>query len=112
MSASVKVIAGRDSVLQLKPLTGKYMLPIIEPLPFIMCLAHKTSLSLRVSIGKRQHGHCNSYKGKYLTGSGLQFQGLVHYCHGGKHGGHTGRNNAAEIAERVLQLDQQAPGRE
>ena len=43
---------------------------------------------LRVSIAvKRDHSHSNSYKGKHLIGAGLQFGGLVHYCHGKKHGG-------------------------
>ena len=46
-------------------------------------------LSFRVSIVmKRHHGHHgNSYKGKHLIGADLQFRGLVHYPHGGKHGG-------------------------
>jgi hypothetical protein len=42
---------------------------------------------LRVSVAvKRHHHHGNSYKGKHLIGAGLQFRGLVHYHHGGKHG--------------------------
>ena len=39
------------------------------------------------------HGHCNSYKGEHLTGTGLQLSGLVHYQHGRQHG------SAGEVAE-------------
>ena len=35
---------------------------------------------------KSHHEHSNSCKGKHLLGAGLQFRGLVHYRHGGKHG--------------------------
>ena len=35
---------------------------------------------------KRYHDHSNSDKGKNLVGAGLQFRGLVHCHHGGKHG--------------------------
>jgi hypothetical protein len=28
-----------------------------------------------------------SSKGKYFTGAGLEFRGLIHYHHGRKHGG-------------------------
>jgi hypothetical protein len=38
-------------------------------------------------VVKIHHDYNNSYKGKYLTGAGLQFKGLVHYCNSGKHGG-------------------------
>ena len=42
---------------------------------------------VRVSIAvMRRHGHSNSYKGKYLTETGLQSGGLVHCHHGRKHG--------------------------
>ena len=42
---------------------------------------------LRVFIAmKRCHDHGNSYKGKHLIEAGLQFGGLVHYHHCGKHG--------------------------
>ena len=59
---------------------------------------------------KRHHDHCNSYKGKPLTGSGLQFRGLAVYCrkwqeawqHAGRHG--------VERLLRVLHLDLQAAG--
>ena len=36
----------------------------------------------------------NSYKGKHLVGTGLQFQRLSHYHHGEKHGNHAGRLGA------------------
>jgi hypothetical protein len=35
---------------------------------------------------KRHHDQSNSYKEKHLIGAGIQFRGLVHYHHGGKHG--------------------------
>jgi hypothetical protein len=35
---------------------------------------------------KRHHDQGNSYKIKHLTGTGLQFRGLVHYYHVRKHG--------------------------
>jgi hypothetical protein len=34
----------------------------------------------------RHHDHRNSYKGKHLSGAGLQFRGLVHCHRGEKHG--------------------------
>jgi hypothetical protein len=34
---------------------------------------------------QRHHDHSDSYKEKYSIG--LPFRVLVHYCHGGKHGG-------------------------
>ena len=36
---------------------------------------------------KRNHDHSDSYKGKHFIGAGLQYKGLVHGHHGGKHGG-------------------------
>ena len=42
--------------------------------------------------------------GKHCIEADLQFRGLVHYCHGGKHGG----MQADMVAEEVLYLDQQA----
>lgn len=36
---------------------------------------------------KRHCEHHNSYEEKPLVGVGLHFRGLVHYYHGGKHGG-------------------------
>ena len=36
---------------------------------------------------KRHHDHGKSYKGEHLIGTGLQFKGVVHYCHVKKHGG-------------------------
>jgi hypothetical protein len=46
-------------------------------------------LNLRVSIAvKRHQNHANSHKETHLIGAGLQFRGLVHYHHGGKHGSH------------------------
>jgi hypothetical protein len=46
---------------------------------------------------KRQHDHSNSYKGKHLTGAGLQLRSVVHYHHGGKHG--------SKQADMVLEKD-------
>ena len=57
-----------------------------------LCTYHESSLnnnpvSARVSVAMKAHcDHDNSYKGKHLIGAGLQFRGLVHYGHGGKHG--------------------------
>lgn len=43
---------------------------------------------IRVSMTVKSHcDHDNAYKGKYLIGPGLQFRGLVCYCHGRQHGG-------------------------
>ena len=51
-----------------------------------------------VSIAvKRHRDHGNSYKGKHLTGVGLQFRGSVHYHHGGTWQ-HVGRRRAGEAA--------------
>ena len=62
---------------------------------------------VRLSITvKGHHDHGNRYKGKHLTGAGLQFRSLVHYCHGGKHG------SMLEKKLRVLHVDLQAAGRE
>ena len=59
----------------------------------------------RVSIAvKRHHDQGNSYKGKHFRVAQLQFRGLVHYHHGGKHGS----TQAAMVLEkepRVLHLD-------
>jgi hypothetical protein len=42
----------------------------------------------RVSISVKKHyDHGNSYKGKHLIEAGLQFRGIIHCHHGGKHGG-------------------------
>lgn len=41
-----------------------------------------------VGAVKRLLDHDNSYKGKHLIGAGVQFRGLVHYHHSGKHDGH------------------------
>jgi len=72
----------------------------------------KPAVLVRVFIAvKRHHDHCNSYKGKHLIVAGLQCRDLVHFCHGGKHGG-----MQADMVLRkeltVLYLDQQAAGRE
>jgi hypothetical protein len=56
---------------------------------------------LRVSIAvKRHHDHCNSYKGKHFIGAGLQFRGLIHYHHDGKHGD----TQAVMILEKELKV--------
>jgi hypothetical protein len=55
---------------------------------------------------KRHYDHGNSYKGKYLIGTGLQLRGLVHYYHGGSM---AGRHGAREVAENSTS---QAAGRE
>ena len=59
---------------------------------------------------KRHHDRSTSYKGSHFIGAGLQFRGLVHYEHGGKHGG-TQLDVVLEEM-RVLYLDWQATGRE
>jgi hypothetical protein len=43
-------------------------------------------LSLGFIAMKRHYDQGNSYKDNYLIGAGLQFRGLVHYHHVGKHG--------------------------
>ena len=50
-------------------------------------------------VMKRHYDHSNSYKGKHLIGVGLQFRGLVYYCHGGWHGG--------KQADMVLEKEQE-----
>ena len=68
----------------------------------------KNAVIVRVSIAvKRCHDHSNSYKGKHLTGAGLQFRGLVHCHHGRKHGG-TQADMVLEKELRVLHRNSQA----
>ena len=56
----------------------------------------EVSLLVRVSVGvKRHHDHGNSYKGKHLIGTGLQFQSFSHYHHG-KTWQQAGRHRAGE----------------
>jgi hypothetical protein len=63
---------------------------------------------VRVSISvKRHHDQGNAYKGKYFTGAGLWFRGLVHYHHGRKHGS-VQAGTVLEKKLRVLHLHQQA----
>jgi hypothetical protein len=50
-------------------------------------------------------------KEKHLIGSGLQFQSLVHYYHGRKHGCMQA-DMVLEKEPRVLHLNQEATGRE
>lgn len=50
--------------------------------------------------------HGNSYKG-HLTGTGLGFRGLVHYCHCGHHGGGQ-EDMVLETQLRALHLDPKA----
>ena len=52
----------------------------------------------------RVHDNSNCYKGKYLIGDGLQFSGLVHHQHGGKHGS-TKADMVLEKELKVLHLD-------
>jgi hypothetical protein len=60
---------------------------------------------------KRCHGYRNSYKGKHFIGAGIQVKGLVHYCHGGKHG-EAQADTMLEKEMRVLHPDPKAAGRE
>ena len=70
-----------------------------------------TSVSARVSIAvKKHHDHRNCYKGKYLTGAGLSFRGLVHYHLDRKHGSMQ-VDMELEGELRVLHLDLQTAGR-
>jgi hypothetical protein len=67
---------------------------------------------VRVSIVvKRHHAYRNSYQRKYLIGARLQFRGLVHYCHGRKHGG-LQADMVLERWLRVLRLNKQEAGRD
>lgn len=67
---------------------------------------------IRVSITvKRHRHHSNFYKGKHLIKGGLQFRGLVNYCHGKKSGG-TQADVVLERETRVLHLDPEEAGRE
>lgn len=47
---------------------------------------------------KKHHDHGNSLKEKHSVVAGSQFRGLVHYYHGGKHGGIQARRGAGEVA--------------
>jgi len=60
---------------------------------------------------KRYHYQGNSYKEKYLIGSGLQFRCLVHYHHGRKQGS-VQADVVLEKEMRVLHQDQQTAGKE
>lgn len=45
-----------------------------------------THVLVRISTTMKRHSdHGNSNKRKHLTGTWLQFRGLVHHCHGRKH---------------------------
>ena len=56
---------------------------------------------------KKHHGHKSCYKGQYFVGAGLEFRGLVHYCHCGKHDSvQAGMMLQKDL--RVLHLDPQA----
>lgn len=69
--------------------------------PLVICL----SWGIIAENGHQEHG--NSYNGKHLIGACLQFSGLVHCCHGWKHGG----MQADTVPEKelgVLHPDQQA----
>ena len=59
---------------------------------------------------KRHRGYSNSYKGWHLIGAGVQFRGLVHCHHGGKHGGMQA-DMVLERKLRVLHMDPQGAGR-
>ena len=68
---------------------------------------------VRVSVAvKRHHGHddSKSYKRKHLIRAGLQFRGLVHHHHGGKHDSMQA-DMVLEKELKLLNLDQQAEGR-
>lgn len=62
-----------------------------------------------VPIAMKRH-HSNSYKGKHLIMAGLQFRGLVCYCHGRKHGS-SQADRVLKKEWRALYSDRQAPGR-
>ena len=47
----------------------------------LLICCHRVSTAV-----KRHHDHSNSYKGKQFIGADLEFRGLVHNSHGGKHG--------------------------
>jgi hypothetical protein len=51
---------------------------------------------LALDLGQQKN---NKQNRKTFIRAGLQFRGLVHYCHGRKHGS-TGRHGAEEGAER------------
>lgn len=54
------------------------------------------------------HDHGNSYTREHLS-LACRFRGIVHYHHWGKHGGIKTDKVLEEL--KVLNLDQQAPGR-
>ena len=60
---------------------------------------------------KRYYDHSNSYKGKYLIGVAYSFRGVVHYHHGGRHGG-VQAHMMLEKELRVVHLDTEATGSE
>lgn len=56
---------------------------------------------------KRHHDHSNSYKGQQLIGVGLQFRGLVHCHHCGKH---SSKQADMALEKKSLHLDLQTAG--
>ena len=59
---------------------------------FLTARMKKAAVEAASSLGqcpmsvKGHHDHGDSYEGKHLTGAGLQWRGLVHYCHSRKQG--------------------------
>ena len=49
-------------------------------------ISFRLCLSVPIEV-KIHHDRSNSSKGKHVIRAVLQFRGLVHYHHGGKHGG-------------------------
>ena len=67
----------------------------------------KSVVLVRVSDAvKRYHDYRNSVKGQYLIEAGVQFRGLVHYHHGGRHGS----VQAGMALETELRVPQAAEG--
>ena len=85
----------------------------IVSLLFVAMYPTATEVSSAISLGHEElcceetRDHGNPYKRKHFIGAGLQFRGLVHYHHGGKHGS-IQADVVLEKELRVLHLDLKA----
>ena len=67
-----------------------------------------TVVLVRVSIAvKRHHDHGNSYKGKHLIGSGLQFQRFSPLSSWWGAWQHTGKHGTGEVAQFLIWVSRQ-----
>ena len=80
--SSISGLVWVKGIVQISMLSARdqhKMIDYLLPCPLSMYLSW-----VYISV-KRHHDHGNSYKGKHLTGAGLEFRGLVHDHHVRKH---------------------------